>query len=396
MFSFVIKLKRMDLEYIFESSKAAGLQGRYITNEHIEPLLKNLERIFKVAVEGKSVEGLRIYSVTAGQGKTKIFIWSQMHGNESTTTKAVIDLLNYLQSEEEYAKVLLNSFTFFILPIVNPDGACLYTRENANAVDLNRDSVNLSQPESKLLRKAFETFEPDYCFNMHDQRTIFGVGEGHPKPATVSFLAPSYNEERDINDCRQRAINVIAVMNDTLHAYIPGQVGRFDDSFNINCIGDMFQSLNVPTILFEAGHYENDYERENTRKFIFFALFSGIKAINENVIAVNKNTDYFNIPQNKIIFYDMIYKKVKINYENKEKITNFASQYKEVVFDKSVIFRAFIKEIGNLDGCYGHLEFDCNGEEFTDESGKMLPIIGNKADFFIGKSRKFVNGQEVL
>jgi hypothetical protein len=229
---------------------------------------------------------------------------------------------------------------------------------------------------------------------MHDQRTIFGVGEV-PKPATVSFLAPSYNDERDINECRQKAIDIIAAMNEVLQQFIPGQVGRFDDSFNINCIGDMFQSLGVPTILFEAGHYKNDYQREESRKYIFFALLSGFNAIHENVIVVNKKTEYFNIPQNKIIFYDMMYKNVKINYENKEKITNFASQYKEVLFENSVIFQAIISEIGNLDGFYGHEEFDVFGVEFEDSELNKMPIIGKKADFSFGNDRKFVNGMEI-
>ena len=33
-------------------------------------------------------------------------------------------------------------------------------------------------------------FNPKFCFNLHDQRTIFGV-EGTKNPATISFLAPS-------------------------------------------------------------------------------------------------------------------------------------------------------------------------------------------------------------
>jgi murein tripeptide amidase MpaA len=37
--------------------------------------------------------------------------------------------------------------------MLNPDGAKTYTRENANKVDLNRDSQDLTQPESKILRK---------------------------------------------------------------------------------------------------------------------------------------------------------------------------------------------------------------------------------------------------
>jgi hypothetical protein len=35
------------------------------------------------------------------------------------------------------------------------------------------------------------------------------------------------------------------------------------------------------------------------------------------------------IPQNNVVFYDFIYKNVKINYDGKEIITNFAAQYKE-------------------------------------------------------------------
>jgi len=384
----------MNFEQLFSDNKETRLFGRYVTNTHIEPILKNTEENFDVSIAGRSVLDEPIYSIKAGYGKTKIFMWSQMHGNEATTTKAIFDFLNLLKGDTVLATQLKQSFTFLILPVLNPDGARLYTRANAVDVDLNRDSLNLTQPESQLIRKMFEEFKPDYCYNMHDQRTIFGVGD-IPKPATVSFLAPSYNDDRDINECRQKAINVIAAMNETLQEFIPGQVGRFDDSFNINCIGDMFQSLNVPTILFEAGHYPNDYEREETRKYIFFALLSGFNAINENVIVVNKKKEYFNIPQNKIIFYDMIWKNVKINYENKEKIANFASQYKEVLFENSIIFQAIISEIGNLEGFYGHEEFDAFGAEYQDEELNKTPIIGNKADFSFGPDNKFVNGQKI-
>lgn len=386
----------MDLELLYREVKESSLYGRYITNIHIEPLLQQLNGRFSVSVKGYSAQQLPIYKIMVGSGSIKIFIWSQMHGNEATTTKALFDFLNSLKQDNAQSETFLSNFTFCILPIVNPDGARLYTRENGCGVDLNRDSVQLSQPESALLRQVFNEFEPHYAFNMHDQRTIFGLGDNTARPATVSFLAPSYNQEREINQCRQTAINLIACMNDTLQQYIPGQVGRFDDSFNINCIGDMFQSLGVPTVLFEAGHYPDDYEREFTRKMIFFALFSGFLAINENVLVVNRNGDYFNIPQNKIIFYDFMYKNIKINYENKEKITNFASQYKEVLIDNSVKFRAFIREIGNLDGCFGHVEFDGNAEEFLGSNGEKMPEIDAEATFSIGKNRKFVNGVETF
>lgn len=383
----------MNLEYLFTSYKVPALHGRYITLQHIEPLIKKHSEKFETCKTGTSVNGETIWSLKAGNGPVRVFIWSQMHGNESTTTKAIFDFLNFLSDESEDAQHFLSKFTFLILPMVNPDGAKAYTRVNANGIDLNRDAADLSQPESRALRRAFDEFKPHWCYNMHDQRTIFAVGDTG-KPATMSFLAPSYNEAREINDCRLKAINVIVAMHKTLQQYIPGQVGRFDDGFNINCIGDTFQSLGVPTILFEAGHFPNDYERETTRRHVFFALLSGLSAIYENVIVVNESERYFEIPQNKMAFYDMMWKNVKINYENKEIISNFASQYKEALIDNSVIFEAIISEIGNLHDFHGHIEYDCSHEEFTDANGGRAPIVGRKADFIIGR-RHFKNGEEV-
>jgi hypothetical protein len=295
----------MNLEQLFDQNKENTIQGRYITLDNIEPILKRESLKNDVKIIGESVLGKPVYSYQKGNGKLKIYLWSQMHGNESTTTKALFDFINLLNNGSDLAKQLLDTFTFLCIPMLNPDGAKLYTRANANTIDLNRDSQDLSQPESKILRAVFDEFKPDYCFNLHDQRTIFGVDDTG-KPATVSFLAPSYNEEREINESRLKAINLIAGINEVLQNFIPGQIGRFDDSFNINCIGDTFQYLGVPTILFEAGHFPNDYEREVTRKFIFMSLLSSFIILSENDIVSNGIDKYLNISQNKVVFFDFI------------------------------------------------------------------------------------------
>ncbi|WP_369765078.1 M14 metallopeptidase family protein [Flavobacterium sp. WC2429] len=380
----------MNLEQLFVENKEASIEGRYLTLESIEPLLKKLNSNNQLSVIGKSVLEKPIYKYQIGNGDTKIFLWSQMHGNESTTTKALFDFLNLLNSRTDLAEKLLSTFTFYAIPILNPDGAKLYTRVNANSIDLNRDSQDLSQPESRVLREAFLSFKPDYCFNLHDQRTIFGVSDTG-KVATVSFLAPSYNEERDINDSRLKAINLIAGINSVLQQYIPNQVGRFDDSFNINCIGDTFQSLGVPTLLFEAGHFSNDYNREKTRKYIFMSLLSSFTILCENDIVINRINNYLNIPQNKPVFYDFIYKNVKINYDGIEKITNFAAQYKEELIENKIYFNAYIVEIGELKGYYGHFEYDAKGAVYKDDLDNF-PKLNQKADFYLDKSLKFVNG----
>ena len=380
----------MDLEQLFSQYKEETIHGRYITLDSIEPLLQKLNTNNQLQIIGKSVLGKPIYSYKIGEGKTRIFLWSQMHGNESTTTKALFDFLNLLQSGSELAQKLLNAFTFCSIPMLNPDGATLYTRENANKVDLNRDSQALTQPESKILREVFEVFKPDYCFNLHDQRTIFGVSD-NGKPATLSFLAPSYNEEREINESRLKAINLIASINDELQKYLPNQIGRFDDSFNINCIGDTFQYLGVPTLLFEAGHFANDYEREETRKYVFMALISSFTSLCENVIVSNGINKYLNIPQNKVVFYDFMYKNIKINYDGIEIITNFASQYKEELIENRVCFNAYVSQIGDLENYFGHFEYDAKGALYKDDFGN-IPKLNQKADFYLDNNIKVVNG----
>ena len=186
-------------------------------------------------------------------------------------------------------------------------------------------------------------------------------------------------------------MNVIVAMNNELQKYIPNQVGRFDDGFNLNCIGDMFTFLNVPTILFEAGHYQDDYYREFTRKMIFIALVSGLTDIYENDIVDNEIDVYLQIPQNNVVFYDFIYKNVKINYDNKEIITNFAAQYKEELIDSNVQLNAYIVEVGELKGKFGHFQYNAHKMKYFDEFDN-IPKINQKANFCLGKDIKFVNG----
>ncbi|KUF43254.1 DUF2817 domain-containing protein [Myroides marinus] len=345
MFTFVIlKIKsKMDYTSLVKNYTNKYVADRYVTVENVEPFLMDLNQNFKIEERGKSVEGRSIKTISWGVGSIRIFMWSQMHGNESTTTKAALDFLLMLNDcKEDFVAQWYQKFTLLIVPVLNPDGAHYYTRVNANQVDLNRDSIDLSQPESKLLRKLFDEFKPHYAFNLHDQRTIFGVGDTG-KPATISFLAPSYNEAREINDNRLEAIKLIVSMNDDLQGVIPGQVGRFDDGFNINCIGDYFQSQNVPTILFEAGHYPNDYSREVTRKVVFRSLIVVVSAIFEKNYDNNLVDSYLSIPENEKNFNDLNIEYVKWKKTGDEYIVKI--QFLEQLKGEYVKFYPIIVDI---------------------------------------------------
>lgn len=282
-----------------------------------------------------------------------------MHGNESTTTKAIFDFLNTCISDINITASILKECTLCIIPILNPDGAKAYTRVNANTVDLNRDAQDQTQPESVVLNTVFNDFKPHFCFNLHGQRTIFSAGNSN-NSATISFLAPAQDKDCTVTPTRKVAMEVIVNMNKTLQELIPNQVGVYDDAFNINCVGDTFQSKNIPTILFEAGHFANDYAREKTRELIYMSYMSSLLYIAENNVDGTKYQDYFNIPENEKLFFDVIIKNVRPNTKA-ETIVDIAFQFEERLEHEEVIFIPIVKKIGDLTNYYAHKQIDGNG-----------------------------------
>lgn len=346
----------------YNSIKIKELFGRYVRLIDIENLLDNFGEEFSLKEIGASVLGKPIHSIQFGNGPIKIMAWSQMHGNESTTTKAVFDLINYISkySKEPLVQSILSNCSICIIPMLNPDGAEAYTRINANKIDLNRDAQNLSQPESRVLKQIFENIKPDFCLNLHDQRTIFSAGNT-PNPAVLSFLTPSMDKDRQIFPSRIKSMQLIAKIVQDLSGLLPDRIGRYDDGFNINCTGDTFQSTQTPTILFEAGHFPQDYEREETRKYVFLALISVLKAISEGNFEEIDHNKYQEIPENKKLFYDIILREA--NSENG--IVDVAIQYKELLKEGELVFIPEIEKIAYKIEEYAHKEIHCEKKKIA-------------------------------
>ena len=353
-------------ENIYSKVKVKEVAGLYITNQHISGFTSELDSRFTVEILGRSVQQERIKSITFGKGPICILMWSQMHGNESTTTKVVIDPSNFFKISKTESVRYFEKFTIKIIPILNPDGAKAYTRVNANQIDLNRDAQDLTQPESIILKECFEQFQPHFCYNLHDQRTIYNVGKSK-KSATVSFLAPAFDKERNISDSRAVSMQLIAGMNERLQQFIPGMVGRYDDSFNANCVGDTFQMTNTPTILFEAGHFPNDYAREETREFIFLSLMESLEIIVSKRITQFSVQDYISIPENGKQFYDILLKNAGMLDKSLEKSTLIGILYKEVLKDERISFEPEIVNKSFKDEeFFGHKVVNCLDQEDLD------------------------------
>ena len=93
----------------------SDLVGRYLPYE----TLKKFTAHYQPTVCGISVLEQPIELIQVGNGSKKVLMWSQMHGNESTTTKAVIDMLSFLTRS---SSSILDCCTLYILPMLNPDG----------------------------------------------------------------------------------------------------------------------------------------------------------------------------------------------------------------------------------------------------------------------------------
>ena len=374
----------MNIEDWFSDGFESNLSGRYLNLDHLKPLYKIYNEEFNITKLGVSELGEEISLVEIGSGPFKVFAWSQMHGNESTTTKALFDFFKFLSKSHDFKSEIRNfkkEFTLYVIPMLNPDGARLYTRNNANGVDLNRDAQNLSQIESVILFNAFNSIQPDLCLNLHGQRSIFGLESGFP--AAISFLSPSSNSEQTITSSRKKSMKMIVGISNYLEGYIKGKIGRYDDTFNQNCFGDFFQLSGVPVILFEAGHISNDYLREETRKYLFYSFVSlfGLNTLTTNIKSYK---DYFKIPENKKNYYDFILRNVFIGNESKKK--SLAIQFKESLVHNKIKFIPILTDIGALKNKFGHKEIDGNlanvlvNSQNIIEIGSVISVISNKKD----------------
>lgn len=320
-----------------------------------------------------------IFKFSFGKGNLRIAAWSQMHGNESTATLAMIDFLYSLEKNEKLKFELQNQITLDFIFMLNPDGSEKWTRRNTLEIDLNRDFNQESSMEIKILKQLITTGTYDYTLNLHDQRTIFTTDGVHP--ATLSFLSPSENIEREITENRKKSMAIISFIYNELRDKLPNQIGRYSDEFYPNSVGDNLMKMGIPTLLFEGGHFQNDYTRNETRKFYTFALYYAICGMIELKGSAEKYEHYFEIPENRETHFDLIYRNVKLNTDFPcvlDVAVQFREEYKG---GDEIAFTPIVVEVGDVGKKKGWQEIDCSGKFF--KSDKKFPKLNEVQNFEI-------------
>src|SRR6185503_7863022 len=205
---------------------------------------------------GASLEGRSINMISAGSGPYRVMLWSQMHGDEPTATAALFDVFDYFQRHrgDPVVERILSSLTLYVIPMLNPDGAERFQRRNAQGIDVNRDALSLQTPEGQILKSLRDRFNPRVGFNLHNQAWSTSVGDP-PKPASISLLSVAYDTPRSENAGRKLTKKICAVIRDALEPFASGQIGRYDDEFEVRAFGDNLTLWGTPVVLIEAGPF---------------------------------------------------------------------------------------------------------------------------------------------
>jgi len=351
----VIKTEELLQEY--SSIKEKSLKSKHFKHEDIKKLVKKISenKMFNVQVAGKSIENRDIYLIKAGTGKKKIVLWSQMHGNEPTATAAIFDILNFFSTQNTITEDILKENQLFFIPMLNPDGAERFIRKNAIGIDINRDASRVAAPESKILINILKKHKPNLAFNLHDQEKYYTVGNSKV-PASISFLAPAYNTNQDINNNRLISMQIIAEITQILQNQYGKRIAKYSSEFYPSAFGDNIQKMGIPTILIESGGFENDPEKQKVREMNFVAIINAFISLTQSSFKNFTANDYNKIPMNGKFLFDLLiknllYKNIQIDIGIKH-----IEEYNSIKKETTIIGK--IEEIGDLSRFYGYKEFD--------------------------------------
>ncbi len=302
----------------FRSGDATPVTCKH-ANVHtvIDEYLARDGTVLSAEILGASIEGRAIRQITCGTGLVHVLLWSQMHGDETTATLALLDMFNLLSgpaSSEGWMREMLAGVTLHFVPMLNPDGAERVKRLTAVGIDINRDAVKLLTPEARILREAQKRLSPAFGFNLHDQDPN-SVGQSKDV-TTIALLAPAADAERTVTPGRERAMKIAALIATTLKPYIGGHFATYSDTFEPRAFGDNMQRWGTSTVLIESGQWPDDPDKAFVRKLNAVALFVSLHAIATGSYVTADRAAYNELVENGDRMLDIIVRGVTVMHQS--------------------------------------------------------------------------------
>ncbi|MHB1168487.1 MAG: serine hydrolase [Longimicrobiales bacterium] len=360
---------------------------RRVPHEHywrtIEPYLRGSVTQEEV---GRSAEGRPLYLLRFGNGPRTVLLWSQMHGDESTATMALADVVRFLDGNDPRTQLWSDSLTILMIPMLNPDGAARFRRHNVYGIDINRDARRLSTPEARTLKSVHTRFQPDFGFNLHDQnpRTRVGMNE---RTAAIALLAPAADEPDTDRAVAERAKHLAATLRDAAEAIVPGHVTRYDDSYNPRAFGDLVQQWGTSTVLIESGGWYDDPEKQVLRRTNFVLLTRAFDAIATGSYLDTPVTRYTMLPENGRSLRDLVIRNATVMIPG---LQPYRADIAVDVQDGPIMRDdGSVVEIGDLGGVLARDDFEAEGL-FVHFMSEALDVRGGRNAVRPGAKAAFV------
>ena len=184
-----------------------------------------------------------------------------------------------------------------MVPMLNPDGAEAYTRRNTQAIDVNRDALNLTTPEGRLLERLRREHEPILGFNLHDQNRRRTVGDTGVL-AVGAVLAVVGDAAKTVTPGRLRAMRAGVAVAAAIGPFAPGGLARYDDDWSVRSFGDNLTAWGTPVLLIESGGVPEERSLAELTRLNFVALGAALDALAADDLAGFDSAAYATIPEN--------------------------------------------------------------------------------------------------
>lgn len=244
----------------FSSNKVWNGNWKYFLSDDQFDLVDQLKEQATIPLDvglvGSSQYNLPIHSMRFGNPEgRKVLIWARQHGDEPECTAALNISLSELLSQSNDVPVykkILEELDILVVPMVNPGGTDMFTRESVVGIDLNRDAAAQVTPEASVLIKLKDTFNPEFAFNMHDMNPRKHSEDDNPELVTLAFQAGPFDEHNRDNDVRSKAKTIIGKMIDTVQDRCL-HIAKYKANYMNRAFGDSMMRWGVSCILIESG-----------------------------------------------------------------------------------------------------------------------------------------------
>lgn len=145
--------------------------GTWTTLAEEQDYLDELATLPKVEVTDldPSPNGRPIRLVRVGQPDRPSLFVTSPHGDEPSGREGILQWVrNLAQATDPETVAYLDQFTVYAIPTCNPDGIARGSRLSGNWVDINRDHLALSQPETRNIARVLARHRPQIVLDLHD------------------------------------------------------------------------------------------------------------------------------------------------------------------------------------------------------------------------------------